>query len=666
MIQYRNVDNWKLINYQGHNIKGVYSSLGKVWPTIPSVYKWLATYNGGSVSYADCDGTSAITSGEVSLENLVEISVGDCVTSLGDYAFLSCSSLSAITIPDNVTNIGDFTFGFCSSLTSIDIPSGVTSIGNNTFQGSSLTSITIPNSVTSIGVSAFYSCYSLSSATIGNGVTSLGNSAFYGCGSLTSIDIPNSVTSIGENAFSRCSGLTSITVEATVPATLGVSAFTDTNDCPIYVPCGSLAAYQTAWSTYASRLQCIPTPTFDGKWKATYNGGSVSYADCDGTSAITRYEINLTNLVAVEIGECVTSIGANAFREGYLSAVTFPNTLETIGYGSFLQCNNLTSITIPNSVTSIGGWAFYYNERLKNINIPDSVTSINGYTFALCYALSSCTISANSNLTSIGEHAFYGCSSLTSINIPSGVTSFGNSCFSGCTSLTSINIPSGVTAISESMMCDCRSLTNVTIPMFVMDLGAYSFRNCTSLQYIICEATQPPQLHNYVFAATNNCPIYVPCGSLAAYQTAWSEYSSRLQCIPTPSYKWSVNGGQVSAECDASSAITYGEVPLQGLYEVQIGDCVTSIDQYAFGDSTAITSITMGSGVTSIGAYAFMNSNNIQSITIKATTPPSIGELVFGMGGGTSDNCPIYVPAQSVSAYQTAWSSYASRIQAIQ
>jgi hypothetical protein len=141
-----------------------------------------------------------------------------------------------------------------------------------------------------------------------------------------------------------------------------------------------------------------------------------------------------------------------------------------------------------------------------------------------------------------------------------------------------------------------------------------------------------------------------------------------LQCIPTPSYKWLVtysDSHTESAECDSTSAITYGEVNLQGLYEVQIGDCVTSIDQYAFGDSTAITSITMGSGVTSIGAYAFMYSNNIQSITIKATTPPSIGELVFGTGGGTSDNCPIYVPAQSVSEYQSAWSGYASRIQAI-
>jgi hypothetical protein len=58
-----------------------------------------------------------------------------------------------------------------------------------------------------------------------------------------------------------CSGLTSIIVNATTPPKLSNSnAFNNTNDCPIYVPSGSVNTYKSAsgWSTYASRIQAIP------------------------------------------------------------------------------------------------------------------------------------------------------------------------------------------------------------------------------------------------------------------------------------------------------------------------------------------------------------------------------------------------------------------------
>ena len=139
------------------------------------------------------------------------------VTSIGDYAFYGCSSLTRITIPDSVTSIGRYAFSGCSSLTSVTIPNSVTSIGWRAFwYCSSLTSITIPNSVTSIGGEAFRSCDSLTSVTIGNSVTSIGDDAFSGCSSLTSITIPNSVTRIDDSAFAYCNSLTSITIPSRV------------------------------------------------------------------------------------------------------------------------------------------------------------------------------------------------------------------------------------------------------------------------------------------------------------------------------------------------------------------------------------------------------------------------------------------------------------------
>ena len=114
--------------------------------------------------------------------------VPDSVTSIGDYAFYGCGSLTSVTIQDSVTSIKDVAFCDCMSLTSVTIPDSVTSIGSSTFTGcSSLTSITIPDSVTSIGEGAFSHCSSMTSVTIPGSVTSIGYSAFEGCYSLKDV-----------------------------------------------------------------------------------------------------------------------------------------------------------------------------------------------------------------------------------------------------------------------------------------------------------------------------------------------------------------------------------------------------------------------------------------------------------------------------------------------
>ena len=150
--------------------------------------------------------------------SLTSVTIGDSVTSIGGSAFSNCSSLESITVQEGnakyhsegncliETESGTLMVGLKNSI----IPSdgSVTSIGNYAFDGcTSLTSVTIPNSVTSIGNYAFFGCTSLTSIEIPDSVTSIGDSAFYGCTSLTSIDIPDSVTSIGYYAFEYCTSL---------------------------------------------------------------------------------------------------------------------------------------------------------------------------------------------------------------------------------------------------------------------------------------------------------------------------------------------------------------------------------------------------------------------------------------------------------------------------
>jgi len=113
--------------------------------------------------------------------------------------------LSKISIPNSVTSIGDWAFTYCRSLTSINIPSGVTSIGEGTYwQCINLTSISIPKNITSIGRSAFGLCTSLTSMIIPDGISSIEPYTFFNCANLTYVIIPDTVTSIGINAFKDC------------------------------------------------------------------------------------------------------------------------------------------------------------------------------------------------------------------------------------------------------------------------------------------------------------------------------------------------------------------------------------------------------------------------------------------------------------------------------
>ena len=209
---------------------------------------------------------------------ITSVNIPDSVTSIGNYAFSYCTDLTSVYIPDSVTSIGNSAFSVCSGLTSVDIPDGVTTIGEYAFESCySLTSITIPDSVTSIGDFAFSTCDGLTSVTIPDGVTSIGNYAFSDCTDLTSVDIPDSVTSIGNGAFLVCSGLTSVTFQGAEPPTFDGDPFLG---CPllgtISLSADMTQEQQAAWksalnaagldnedSQFTGNLISEPTPTPD-------------------------------------------------------------------------------------------------------------------------------------------------------------------------------------------------------------------------------------------------------------------------------------------------------------------------------------------------------------------------------------------------------------------
>lgn len=175
------------------------------------------------------------------------------VTSLDDFCFAGCSSLTSITIPPSVTSLGDRCFWECSSLTTITIPSSVTSFGDGCFfDCTSLASITVPSSVTSLGDYCFLYCSSLASFTIPSSVTSLGNHCFANCSSLTSITIPSSVTDLEIYCFKDCSSLKTIICEIPTPIEGDFFHKTPIDQAMLYVPSSSLSSYRSSktWNEF--------------------------------------------------------------------------------------------------------------------------------------------------------------------------------------------------------------------------------------------------------------------------------------------------------------------------------------------------------------------------------------------------------------------------------
>jgi hypothetical protein len=228
--------------------------------------------------------------------------------------------------------------------------------------------------------------------------------------------IPDGVVVIGQSAFRGCASLISITIPASVTA-LGEGVF---------------AASLTAIDVDARN------PAYSSLEGVLFNKDQ---------TALIRYP------------------------EGKAGSYTVPDSVTSLGDGSFSGCTGLASVTVPKGVTTIGEWAFSGCTNLASIMIPPSVTSI-------------------------GAWAFYGCASLADVTIPASVTSSGSNALRGCAGLTTIMVDAGNLFYSslDGVLFDKNQMSllrcpegrtgTYTIPNSVNSIGGVAFAGCTGLTEI--------------------------------------------------------------------------------------------------------------------------------------------------------------------------------------
>lgn len=360
---------------------------------------------------------------------------------------------------------------------------------------------------------------------------------------------------------------------------------------------------------------------------------------------------NCTNLVIPGLNlPNLTSLGSYAFRGTKIQTISDLGNITNIGENCFEDCTQLASVAIPDTVTSIGISAFKQCKSVARIDITDlnkyfkidfknyvsspAYTSQNGAYLYLNGTKVEGTVTLPTGMLSTTAK-LAGLKGITEVIIPSDVYTIGANFAYNNKDLASVSISSSVTSIGENAFRGCSSLTNIVLPQICTTIGNNAFRDDNSLTTI--------NLNNITNIGN---AVFQNCTNLIHFQGA----------------------GSVAGELNLPNVMSIGHETFNncnGLTSVTIGNSAISIDYSAFFSCKRLTHVTIGNSVTSIGGFVFYNCSSLTSVIINAVTPPKLDN---SNAFNNTNNCPIYVPLESVSAYQAAanWSNLASRIQAIQ
>lgn len=264
---------------------------------------------------------------------LQSISIPTTVSTIGDLVFYMCSGLNKIEITDldawlaidfkssnsNPLSTAQHLYLNGEEVKTIKIPETITTVRNYAFYGcTSITSVEMTNSVESIGNWAFYGCSGLLTVSLSESLSTIGDSAFFGCSNLESIEIPKYVTSIPTNTFYNCKSLKTITFNSDQELKMGSQAFGKCESieavyCKSEIPPVSNEFSVFANSVYSNATLYVLNTVVDLyestiPWSNFVNISGIDEFPETGASSIADLSIDASGVFSVYMlnGVCVT------------------------------------------------------------------------------------------------------------------------------------------------------------------------------------------------------------------------------------------------------------------------------------------------------------------------------------------------------------------------
>lgn len=451
-----------------------------------------------------------------------------------------------------------------------------------------------------------------------------------------------------------------------------------------------------------------PQPGFEYKYNAatytlTFSGPNVPMPNgtWDKKPEWSKYK-DITYTVIIEDG--ITSIGDYAFEYfSELDEVQIANSVKRIGSDAFSHCEKLLKIKLPDNLEVIEDHAFVEDNHLQAPTFPESLDSLGFGSFFNCYTFDKVDLS-NTQVKKIPAKCFRACSGIETVLLPPTVIAIHDEAFYGCSKLKQVKVKGyesedfglnhlDLTVIGDEAFYLCQKLKNVYLPATLQRLGKRAFANCYELYSVkFYEGNDLTEVGDSTFFSCSalrvlqynkQCRIISPYMFYKCPELRMLEDLNHVRSIGAHAFEGCTNmvefpwptgletiGASAFAACkELGSIYLYSNVETVG--ENAFGSCtgvvkleirsyyLKRIERSTFYQVNSITEVSLPSQIEYIGEQAFAYCSDLKTIICRSTTPPTLADKnsVFYSGVAGQE---VWVPKTALSAYQnnTYWSAY--------